>query len=326
MQNIATEKLIPTISHDDLIINQNLACSRAFRNSTESNQYEVNLTTPIQVWTSGEAYNLHDLYNIYFQDYLSSNDKISLRNLINLAYSTSKLDLILQSIDGYFTAVICDNIKNKVLLISDRHGLGMTYWYHKDNLFAWSSSIKPLLGLKDIDKSFNTRSFNTFFELGYLIGENTLFKHIRLIKPSSVIEYDIVSNSVSQRYYWDWSSLPSKYLTFDEAIDCFHDLFMQSVLRRFDDSQRIGISLSGGLDSRAILAAVSSINPGYKGYLYTFGLPNCMDIKIASQVASQSGLVIKYSYHPLIGLILVLNLLTQLMGCMILSICMVVNF
>ena len=143
MQNIATEKLIPTISHDDLIINQNLACSRAFRNSTESNQYEVNLTTPIQVWTSGEAYNLHDLYNIYFQDYLSSNDKISLRNLINLAYSTSKLDLILQSIDGYFTAVICDNIKNKVLLISDRHGLGMTYWYHKDNLFAWSSSIKP---------------------------------------------------------------------------------------------------------------------------------------------------------------------------------------
>jgi asparagine synthase (glutamine-hydrolysing) len=63
---------------------------------------------------------------------------------------------------------------------------------------------------------------------------------------------------------------------------------MESVKRRFNQSEKIGISLSGGLDSRAILAAVDQIAPNYPGVLYTFGSEDCPDIKIAKMVAARS--------------------------------------
>lgn len=77
-------------------------------------------------------------------------------------------------------------------------------------------------------------------------------------------------------------------LTFDEAVDELGKRFIEAVRRRFNPSERIGISLSGGLDSRVIFAAVDYLYPNYKGYAYTFGIPGCDDITIAEQVVSRS--------------------------------------
>lgn len=64
------------------------------------------------------------------------------------------------------------------------------------------------------------------------------------------------------------------------------ETFIQAVSRRFNPKEKVGISLSGGLDSRAIFAAVDYLYPNYSGYAYTFGIPDCDDIKIANQVIS----------------------------------------
>lgn len=55
-----------------------------------------------------------------------------------------------------------------------------------------------------------------------------------------------------------------------------------------EPDEKIGISLSGGLDNRAIFAAVNHLYPDYKGYAYTFGVPECDDITIAEQVIARS--------------------------------------
>ncbi|PZO83393.1 MAG: hypothetical protein DI626_09055, partial [Micavibrio aeruginosavorus] len=52
--------------------------------------------------------------------------------------------------------------------------------------------------------------------------------------------------------------------------------------------EKIGVALSGGLDSRMIFAAINTLYPEYRCYAYTFGKKNCNDIKIARAVVSRS--------------------------------------
>lgn len=44
-------------------------------------------------------------------------------------------------------------------------------------------------------------------DLGYLVDEHTWFKHIKLIKPASVVEHDVNTNKPKQYYDWKWSDI-----------------------------------------------------------------------------------------------------------------------
>jgi len=197
------------------------------------------------------------------------------------AYKNKNLEQFLNKLDGYFNAVIYDRNIKKVFLISDRYGMRMLYYYFKDGRFAFSGEVKGLLGLDFVDSSIDSNQIDCFMDLGYLLEDYSWHKHIKLIKPATIIEFDINSKELIQRYYWKWSQIKPQNISFHEAVDRLGQLWLKAVKKRFDPNEKIGISLSGGLDSRAILAAVNKLYPDFKGYAYTFGIPNCDDIIIA---------------------------------------------
>lgn len=238
--------------------------------------------TRVAVWVEGEAYNHHEVAKS-----LGLTPGGFAETLV-AAYSAGKLDSFLHDLDAYFCAAIYDPAKRKVLLVSDRYGMRMLYWYCRNGLFAWAGEVKGILALPQVDKTIDATSLSCFMDLGYLVGEHTWFEHIRLIKPATVLEYHIDSRQVTQRYYWTWGAIKPSKLSFDDAVDALHEVFMKSVRRRFSPDERIGISLSGGFDSRAIFAAVNKLYPEYEGYAYTFGVPGCDDIRIAEQVVART--------------------------------------
>lgn len=234
------------------------------------------------LWIEGEAYNVCDVANEL------GLEATSLSALLLAAESSQYLNQCLNRLDGYFCAALYNRRTRKVKLISDRYGMRLLYWYYKNGVFAWGSEVKAILAVEGVDKKLDPTSYDCFMDLGYLMGEHTWFEHIKLIKPASVIEYDLATGVVGQHHYWKWSEIKPSNLTFDEAVDEVGERFIEAVQRRFDPSERLGISLSGGLDSRAILAAIDYLYPDYKGYAYTFGIPGCDDITIAEQVISRS--------------------------------------
>lgn len=234
------------------------------------------------LWIEGEAYNVSDV-----ADELGL-EATSLSDLLLTAENGQLLDKCLNKLDGYFCAALYNEKARKLKLISDRYGMRLLYWYHENGVFAWGSEVKAILAVEGVDKELDPNSYDCFMDLGYLVGEHTWFEHIKLIKPATVIEYDLVADTVNQYHYWKWSEIAPSILTFDEAVDELGKRFTDAVQRRFNPRERIGISLSGGLDSRAILAAVDHLYPGYKGYAYTFGIPNCDDITIAQEVIART--------------------------------------
>ncbi|WP_302138703.1 asparagine synthase-related protein [Halomonas alkalicola] len=266
---------------DELLYDEQLGASRAHTGQVgEVTSPAKNVSNAL--WIEGEAYNVSDV-----ADELGL-DATSFPALLLAAENSQQLDKCLNRLDGYFCAALYNAETRKLKLISDRYGMRLLYWYHKDGVFAWGSEVKAILAVDGVDKELDPTSYDCFMDLGYLMGEHTWFEHIKLIKPATVIEYDLASDAVSQHHYWKWSEIKPSNLTFDEAVDELGKRFIEAVRRRFDPSERIGISLSGGLDSRAIFAAVDHLYPDYKAYAYTFGIPGCDDITIAEQVISRS--------------------------------------
>lgn len=246
-----------------------------------------NLTEPDQnvtIWIEGESYNLESIW-----EEMEFEGEINLDSALTQAYNRSLLDKLLSKLDGFFCAALYDHQKEIISLISDRYGMRFLYWYFREGEFIWSSEVKPILQLKNIEKSIDKNSLNCFMDLGYLLDEHTWFEHIKLVRPATIIEFDINQNSCTQRNYWKWSDIKPRDMSFDQAVNELGDKFIEAVKIRFENNEgNVGIALSGGLDSRAIFAAVEKIDPNYKGFAYTFGTPQCDDITIAEQVISKS--------------------------------------
>ena len=234
------------------------------------------------IWIEGEAYNVVEVAKELNLDALSFSD------LLLLAEKSNQLQKCLNKLDGYFCAAIYDEKKQKIKLVSDRYGMRFLHWYHNAGVFAWGSEVKAIISLDYINKKLNKTSFDCFMQLGYLMDEHTWFEHIKLIKPATVIEYDISNDSVKQNYYWKWSEIKPSSMSFKEAVDRLGKIFIEAVDKRFNPNEKVGISLSGGLDSRVIFAALDQLSPNFKGYAYTFGINNCDDITIAEQVVALS--------------------------------------
>lgn len=264
---------------DELFYDDCVAASRVHTGLVGTDHSPIKLNETY-IWVEGEAYNISEVAK-------ELNLKAtSLPTLLLRSDETNQLHKCLNLLDGYFCAAIYDRKHQKIKLTSDRYGMRFLHWYHHEGLFAWGSEPKAILAINNVDKSLDSNSFNCFMQLGYLLDENTWFENIKLIKPATILEYDLYKDKVTQSYYWSWSEIKPSNLSFDEAVDLLGELFIQAVSRRFNPKEKIGISLSGGLDSRAIFAAVDHLYPNYSGYAYTFGIPNCDDIEIANQVTS----------------------------------------
>lgn len=269
------------------LIQDELFCDGIIAASRVSTGKVGELTSPVKldsyaIWIEGEAYNVPNVASDLGLEALTFSD------LLLAAEQSGQLNQCLNKIDGYFCAALYNSESKKLKLMSDRYGMRLLYWYHKDGMMAWGSEVKAILAVNNVNKKLDSTSFECFMELGYLMGEHTWFEYIQLIKPASVIEYDLASDKAYQYHYWKWSEIEPSNMSFDEAANKLGKCFIQAVAKRFNPNEQIGISLSGGLDSRAIFAAVDHLHPDYNGYAYTFGITGCDDSTIAEQVISCS--------------------------------------
>ena len=96
--------------------------------------------------------------------------------------------------------------------------------------------------------------------------------------------------------YWDMGQAPpvSPTISLDEAIEEGARLLTRATEDAMRGDWRIGVYLSGGLDSRAIAAMLAE--QGCKLQTFTFGQPGCRDEHYARQIAA--AIHAHHHYYP----------------------------
>jgi asparagine synthase (glutamine-hydrolysing) len=282
MQDLITH--LPFHVRDQIFWSPSLCASRVHNATIQINPQPAHSGTHISVWLDGELYNQNQLRLLLPDAPPHINDA---ELLARLCSHYDKLEF-LRDIDGIFSAAIFDSARRRVRLITDRYGLRHLYWLTCGGDLAWSSEPKAFLAVNGFAPTLSHDAVNEFFEFGYLLENRAWFQDVQLLTPGSVLEFDLETRAHYEWRYWSWDSIkPLGVIKEEDAVHELASRFSCAVARQSDASLGVGISLSGGLDSRALLAAIPE--HGRTIHAVTFGKRHCDDIRIASEVARVKG-------------------------------------
>lgn len=202
---------------------------------------------------------------------------------------------IVNHLEGMFAFGIYDKKDNKVVLARDHFGKKPLYYYYDKDTFVFSSEIKALLQIPSVKGKLeiDTLSLNKFMFYGYVPSPNSIFKQIKKVKPSTVVEFDIRKWEItSEKNFWNLNEIvPEVTKSEDDILRDLDTLLEESVRKRLISDVPVGMFLSGGLDSSLISYYMGKL--GAKVDTYTVSYSNNKDIdetKYAKEVAEKFGL------------------------------------
>ncbi|MFB4325689.1 asparagine synthase-related protein, partial [Priestia sp. BR_2] len=203
------------------------------------------------------------------------------------AYEQEGLEC-LKGLNGKYIILLIDKKNNEWIISNDRYGFGTCYFYKQEETYAFCNAMHPLISLiKQV--RINRDSMNDFFNFGYLLGNKTMIQNIEKLEPASIIK--INKDGWHFEKYWEWNDIKKKEpRNYNEAVRRLGELWIASVRKIVNKHNSFCIPLSGGLDSRAIVAAIDYLEMNDKIKLtYTFGKKGSLDYKIAKQVSEILG-------------------------------------
>ncbi len=164
--------------------------------------------------------------------------------------------------NGMWAFCIYDKNKNIFFLSRDRFGIKPLYYFFDEEKFIFASEIKAIL--KYVKPEENDEMIHNFLVNNVdLYKDETFFKNIKSVMPSTNLIFDLKINEIEKQRYWDINKINRKTTSVskedEEYAKKFHDLFKDSVKLRLMSEVPVGTCLSGGLDSSSIVCIVNKI-------------------------------------------------------------------
>lgn len=198
-----------------------------------------------------------------------------------------------RQLNGRMHGLAVDRRAQTALLFNDRFGLQPVYVHQaKDGLY-FASEAKAILAVRPELRAFDPRALGEYISCGCALEGRTLFPGITALPPGSAWRFRagrlIEQGSYFQPREWeDQEPLPE-----EEYYRLLRDAFAAALPNYFQGPEQIGVSLTGGWDTRVIMAQALRASLAAPGTLpcYTYGSAyrDNQDVKLARRVARLCG-------------------------------------
>ncbi len=192
-------------------------------------------------------------------------------------------------LNGLFHGLLADRRRGTVTLLNDRYGMQRLYYHKSKDAFYFAAEAKAILAVRAELRSLDDVSLGELIALGAVLENRSLFQGVSVMPAASLWRF---RNGVIEHqgtYFnpaeWESQSTLDPHTYYREL----REAFSENLPRYFVGRQRVAMSLTGGLDTRAVMAWYK----GPEGSLpcYTFGglHRDCRDVVVARQVARACG-------------------------------------
>jgi asparagine synthase (glutamine-hydrolysing) len=192
-------------------------------------------------------------------------------------------------LNGLFSGVLIDQRKKSAFLFNDRYGIERVYVRETDDAMYFASEAKALLRVLPELRAFDEKGVAQYLAFGCTMDSQTLFRGISLLPGASLWRFQ-PGRCHKTRYFTPAEWEVQEPLSAEDFETEFDKTFRRVLPRYFDSVPRLGISLTGGLDTRMIMACRPETNRD--PICYTFGgqCGETRDTVVARRVADACGL------------------------------------
>ena len=177
-------------------------------------------------------------------------------------------DNCLQRFNGIFAFALWDGRRERLFLCRDHLGVKPLYYLTKGQFFAFSSEIKALLAVPGCPREVDLKALGELFALRYVPSPHTLFRDIKKLPPAHYLVIDAKGFNI-ERF---WKCPPQVFSQGGEAdiVERYQFLLQDAVRLQMRSDVPVGLFLSSGIDSGALLAMMSE-QSGRPIHTFTIG-------------------------------------------------------
>jgi len=197
---------------------------------------------------------------------------------------------VVEELRGMFAFAIWDQPRRRLVLSRDRLGIKPLYYSISDEgVLHFASEIKALLEARALRTHLNYDALADYAANRSTSGEDTLFRGIKRLLPGHTLVWD--DGRVHVERYWDLSFAKTDSTHNDaQYVEEFFELFRASVRLRLMADVPLGMFLSGGIDSSAIVSVMSEmVSDPIKTFSVAFEEREANELEYARMVASRFG-------------------------------------
>jgi len=194
-----------------------------------------------------------------------------------------------KQLNGRFHGLVADRVRGTAMLFNDRYGLQRLYYHEGPDAFYFAAEAKAILRVRPELRNMDPRGLGEFIVCGCVLENRSLFSGIHILPPGSAWVFRRGRLEKKSVYFqpreWEEEE-PLKPETYYASL---RDVFVQNLPRYFNGNEQVGVSLTGGLDSRIIMAWRKA--PPNSLPCYTFGsmYRDNQDVRLARRVAQICG-------------------------------------
>ena len=199
-------------------------------------------------------------------------------------------DGLMAQLNGMFSAVLIDRRRARVLLFNDRYGSERIYHHQRGGLTFFASEAKALLAVVPQLRALDDRGVADFLTYGSTLDGRTLFSGVAKLPGASLWTFTEQGARIGKTRYFDPAQWEQQTPLDEQAFSTALGETLDRVLPRYlSPPGAVGLSITGGLDTRMILACLPPSQMPAVAYTYAGLSGRTLDCRLGAKAAAVLG-------------------------------------
>ena len=192
-------------------------------------------------------------------------------------------------LNGRFHGLVADRRRRTVTLFNDRYGMHRMYYHESKDAFYFAVEAKAILAVRPELRTVDARGLGEFIACDCVLENRTIFQGLQLLPPAAAWVFRDGGILTRNTYFrpLEWEN--QEALDPERYYEELRDVFAHNLPRYFNGRQPVGVALTGGLDTRAIMAWRNAAPETLRCYTFGGMFRDCQDVVVARQVAKMCG-------------------------------------
>lgn len=195
---------------------------------------------------------------------------------------------LFEKLEGMFAIGVWDGRRKKIILGRDRFGIKPLYYYYDGKTFIFGSELKSFYPFKEFQKDLDLSSVIDYLHYYVIPAPKTIWKNTYKLLPGYCLVYSPDRNEIIKNNYWSINPESNKVRD-GEAIERTHFLIDQSVHRHLESDVPVGVFLSSGYDSSALVSYTKKFTADIDTFSIGFQGSSKTEHKEAATIAQHFG-------------------------------------